>query len=587
MPYVTTVLKRAIDALTPEQRAAVEHDGNASLLARPGSGKTRVVGLRLARGAVARRRVAVTSYTNVAVNEVHEVVKNAGITLGSTHFVGTLHSFLLDYVVRPHGHLVVDSRRDLRLRHDDWGHGSRGPKWPEVVLDEDGRERVPVSYFDWQLDGTVVCRRRPEWFRFRSTEWITERGAADARAKKIQCIKRRGIMSQADAMFVAWRLLRRHERLATALAGRFDELIVDEAQDTSDVQLACLRLIRDTRALRSLVLVADLEQSIYGFQGADPTGCQRLIADCALEPLDITRNFRSSQRICDVAQHFTSRETADEAVGEHAACEIDPEVLRFDARRPETAVDTFSQRLRLHGVSETDVAVLTRTRGLRDKLNGEAGIRFNRLTRIIGGLAGARRLRRTLRADEIVRAEEALLWCVTDSAHLRDLTPAERRRVRATVARLLTELPALDGTMAQWVSATRPVVTEAVAELADGRPLAHRPSDALKTRKEFETIKAAEAFGTERPALYAQTVHAVKGRSVDAVLLVVEERSKRGVPAQLLTDLGSGGDLREREVVRIGFVALTRARRYCAVALTDSVPEDVHARYVSMGFAPV
>jgi superfamily I DNA/RNA helicase len=64
---VSGPLDTAIAALTDEQRLAVEHPGNFSLLARPGSGKTRVVGLRLARAAVTRdRRVALASYTNVA-----------------------------------------------------------------------------------------------------------------------------------------------------------------------------------------------------------------------------------------------------------------------------------------------------------------------------------------------------------------------------------------------------------------------------------------------------------------------------------------------------------------------------------------
>jgi superfamily I DNA/RNA helicase len=585
---VTALLESALAELSVEQLDAVLHHSDASLLARPGSGKTRVVGLRLARAALQGRRVAVTSYTNVAVNEVHAVVKDAGVTLGPMHFVGTLHSFLLDYVVRPFGHLAVDSRRDLRLRDDDWGHGTRGPKWPESVLDEDGKERVPISYFDWRVDNTVVCRRSPDHLKRRSPEWITEHGADYAKERKIECITRRGVATQSDAMFVAWRILIRNPRVAEALAGRFDELIVDEAQDTSDVQLACLRLLRETRRLRSLVLVADLEQSIYGFQGADPAGCQRLIDACDLQPLELRSNFRSSQRICDVARHFTARETADHAAGEHAACEIDPEVLRFAANRPDAVVAVFAGRLEEHGIGDADVAVLARSRRLRNVLNGEADhrVNLNRLVRTIGGLAAARELGRTLRADEVARAEETLLWCAT-GAHLSDLLPTERRELRAVVGRLLSNLPPLDGTLAQWVTAARPTVRQLLLNHTRAQALAHPPHHTLKALRGFGGIAAADAFAKDRRALYAQTVHAVKGRTVDAVLLVVEAGSKGRAPAQLLTDLGPSDDLRTREVVRIGFVALTRARRYCAVALADSVPEDVHARYVAMGFSPV
>jgi hypothetical protein len=119
--------------------------------------------------------------------------------------------------------------------------------------------------------------------------------------------------------------------------------------------------------------------------------------------------------------------------------------------------------------------------------------------------------------------------------------------------------------------------------------MSHKPGDVLKALARFKSVSAAPILGAQRVGLHAQTVHAVKGCSVDAVLMVVEPPGgKRGDPAQLLTDLGAGGgDLRDREVLRIGFVALTRARRYCAVALADTVPEDVRARYEAMGFVPV
>jgi hypothetical protein len=121
-----------------------------------------------------------------------------------------------------------------------------------------------------------------------------------------------------------------------------------------------------------------------------------------------------------------------------------------------------------------------------------------------------------------------------------------------------------------------------------GHKLSHKPSDVFKALAKFEEVEAATVLGSAQDTLRAQTVHAVKGCSVDAVLMVVAPRSKRGDPAQLLTNLCAGaGNLHEREDLRIGFVALSRARRYCAVALADSVAEDVHAQYVEMGFVPV
>jgi superfamily I DNA/RNA helicase len=301
---VTSLLDAAIGELTDEQRLAVQHSGDFSLLARPGSGKTRVVGLRLALAAAEQSKsIAVTSYTNVAVEEVHTVVAKAGVVPGPEHYVGTLHRLLLDYIVRPHGHLVREGKGGtLRIRHDDWVTGGG---WPVVTLGDNRNRRVPISYFDWTANEQVVCRRRPPGFKYATVEQITELGAEEARKLKDLQMKQRGIITQSDAMFVALKVLSR-SRLATALAGRFDELIVDEAQDTSDVQLACIETLRATGALRSLVIVADLEQSIYGFQGADPGRCERLITQGGIEPLDLTRNFRSSKLSASAMWHATS-----------------------------------------------------------------------------------------------------------------------------------------------------------------------------------------------------------------------------------------------------------------------------------------
>ena len=476
----------------------------------------------------------------------------------------------------------------LRIRSDEWG-AAGGQGWPTIALDDDGKVRVAISYFDWAVDGQVICRRLPHDFHYATAQEVTEIGAAKARALKTEQLRRRSVITQSDAMHIALRILRQ-PRLARALAGRFDEFIIDEAQDSSDVQLACVQLLRETEALRSLVVVADLEQSIYGFQGADPAGCERLVAASGLTRLSLTRNFRSSQRICDVTSHFTRREKPDIAAGPHADCAISPEILRFPVGDPGAAVTTFSERLELHEVDAADAVVLSRSRSLRDKVNGHRPVRCHRVVRTLGQLAEARTSRRTLGAAQVAAAEETVLWCIDDSLHIHELPLDARRRLRAAVGRLLRELPETTGTLADWIVAARSVLNALFTDMVSSHHvISHKPGDVLKALPRFKGVPAAPVLGGKRVELNAQTVHAVKGCSVDAVLMVVEPPGvRRGDPALLLTDLGAGGgDLREREVLRIGFVALTRARRYCAVALADTVPEDVYARYEAMGFVPI
>ena len=237
-----------------------------------------------------------------------------------------------------------------------------------------------------------------------------------------------------------------------------------------------------------------------------------------------------------------------------------------------------------------DAVVLSRSRSLRDKVNGRRPVRCHRVVRTLGQLPEARTSRRTLGAAQVAAAEETVLWCIDDSLHIHELPLDARRRLRAAVGRLLRELPETTGTLADWIVAARSVLNALFTDMVSSHHvISHKPGDVLKALPRFKGVPAAPVLGGKRVELNAQTVHAVKGCSVDAVLMVVEPPGvRRGDPALLLTDLcAGGGDLREREVLRIGFVALTRARRYCAVALADTVPEDVYARYEAMGFVPI
>ena len=154
-------------------------------------------------------------------------------------------------------------------------------------------------------DGSLVVKRKPHYIGGSDEELIA---IVDAQVREQKrSFLERGILSFDDAIWVALSILRGHPDIARAIGGRFDELLLDEAQDTSELQLAAIEALRATGALKSLVLVGDLEQSIFSFQGASADGCRRLAEECHLEVLELTQNHRSSQRICDVAAHFCDR----------------------------------------------------------------------------------------------------------------------------------------------------------------------------------------------------------------------------------------------------------------------------------------
>ena len=108
--------------LTDQQRAIVDADGNFLLLACPGSGKTRSAAERVAHlTATPGPKVAVCSYTNVGADRLGAVLRNdLRVILGPEHFLGTIHAFLIRYVLAPFGHLFGGDAHPVIRVDDDW-----------------------------------------------------------------------------------------------------------------------------------------------------------------------------------------------------------------------------------------------------------------------------------------------------------------------------------------------------------------------------------------------------------------------------------------------------------------------------------
>lgn len=85
--------------------------------------------------------------------------------------------------------------------------------------------------------------------------------------------------------------------LAKTLSQEFSCIIVDEFQDSNDVQFEIFRLISQNG--NNLFFVGDIKQSIYGFRGANPTIFAEVCKDKSYAYLPLNRNFRSRESVVD------------------------------------------------------------------------------------------------------------------------------------------------------------------------------------------------------------------------------------------------------------------------------------------------
>lgn len=476
---------------------------------------------------------------------------------------------------------MTGSTRTPRLLADDAG-------WDDVIFRGDNRIRLPVSSFRFRPDGTLCIRSVPATFAL-GVEEAARIGQGDALRLK-RAAARRGMVSFDDAMYWALRILVDHPDIAACVAGRFEELLVDEAQDTSELQLACVRALLATGKLDSLVLIGDLEQSISAYTGASRAGCEALASDHGLEPIELAENHRSSQRICNVAAHFCSRTEPDRAVGEDADAPWQPELMLYEADNPDSAVQRFRERIQTLGQNPARAAVLARSNKLVDELNGQTTVVevLDRPLRI-GRAVSALRSGGTLGRRQLEAVDRIVAFTATDARDLSELDQADRWLVRRATMKLLRGAPDLDQDLRDWIRGTARVLAVVVAELVESPR--HKPGQVLTSRATQEGHIAAAVLLPVLPELRAQTVHEIKGESRDSVLVVVDRlRSKRhGAQSALWSRplLGEAVAEQDAEELRIAFVALTRARRYCALALPDDCDDTVTAAFMRAGFEMV
>jgi len=291
-----------LDSLNDPQRQAVSHrSGPLLILAGAGSGKTRVLTMRIANlihhGVEAERILALT-FTNKAAREMRTRLRTLLGRSPDGLWVGTFHA-IATRMLRPHADRL-GYRAGFTIFDEDDSRSILKRALAELDLD-------PKKH---QVAGLLAAISKAK-AEARSPEDITGRKAADRALRQVyeryQALSRHSNgMDFDDLLLNLVQLLRTDEEVLSEWRSRFDHVLVDEYQDTNRVQYELLRLLCDGH--RNLAVVGDDDQSIYAFRGADVRnilGFERDYGDATVVKLE--QNYRSTQAILDVAHHVICR----------------------------------------------------------------------------------------------------------------------------------------------------------------------------------------------------------------------------------------------------------------------------------------
>jgi DNA helicase-2/ATP-dependent DNA helicase PcrA len=359
-------------APTQEQQNVIDHAGTAFITACPGAGKTRTMVERarqLLNHPDNRRGVAFLSFTNAAVDELEARLRSVGVLPAPLFpsFIGTFDRFLWQFLIAPFGIPDCDQLPKLVPDKSNW----------EVKPPYDGAQALRLRCFDRATGKVIPPLAKDEGFD------VDKRQISAHETSALSTIRRARSQGQIDFEDVRVCVRERlsdvafAKRLGAALAARFREIIVDEAQDCNPADLEIVDWLRAS-GMRVKV-ICDPHQSIYEFRGGVTDALQRFAATFdATDRLPMSGNFRSNPAICAAIVTLrppSSRSDPDKPLGPHRADMTPVHILSYGGSAVSPAIgSTFRGLVEALGIPIHLAPVLASTRASASKAIGQPTI---------------------------------------------------------------------------------------------------------------------------------------------------------------------------------------------------------------------
>ena len=290
-------MQKLLHNLNPEQLAAVTLPAQSALiLAGAGSGKTRVLTTRIAwliqTGQISPQGLLAVTFTNKSAKEM--LLRLSSMLPINTRgmWVGTFHGLC---------------NRLLRAHHRDAGL----PQTFQILDSSDQLSFIKRLLKANNIDDEKFPPRTLMYFINSAKDQGLRAAAVDAyddfNRKMVglydlydaQC-QREGVVDFAELLLRTYELLSRNQPLREHYQARFKHILVDEFQDTNDLQYKWLKIMAGTQA--AVFAVGDDDQSIYAFRGANVGNMSAFEREFQVRNLiKLEQNYRSHGHILDTA----------------------------------------------------------------------------------------------------------------------------------------------------------------------------------------------------------------------------------------------------------------------------------------------
>ena len=289
--------------LNPAQKEAVTTlKGSLLVLAGAGTGKTRVITYRitnLLKNWVAPDNILALTFTNKAAREMRERVEElVGRESARKIFLGTFHSFCIRLLRLETKHTYLHPGFTIA---DDVDQGSIFKQ----VTAELGVPKEDINLHRYRISNAKNDLIFPEGYMAKIDFQQGKKLTSKIYTVYQDTLKMQNMVDFDDILMVVVKMFEEHPKILKKYQEIYQYLLVDEFQDTNQVQFRLIELLGGESA--NICVVGDDDQSIYGWRGAKVDNILNFPSYFKnTKVVKLEENYRSTNTILEAANCFIS-----------------------------------------------------------------------------------------------------------------------------------------------------------------------------------------------------------------------------------------------------------------------------------------
>ena len=363
---------KLLNSLNENQKIAATHiDGPMLILAGAGSGKTKTITSRLAyligEVGIDPLNTLTLTFTNKAASTMKQramsmLNSNANPLLCTFHKFGLLFlKFHINELNRSNNFIIIDSDDKKKILKE-----IESEVQTAIVANEISKYKNMLLSVEAVMDSSKL-----------DAQYSKTNYEKIAKAYKLyeEYLKSNNLVDFDDLLCLTYNILAKNPDLSDQISDRYKYIMVDEYQDTNDLQYKLLRQLCYNH--QNLVVVGDDDQSIYGWRGARIENILNFKDQFnSVKLIKLETNYRSTPSILNAANELIdhNRTRLGKRLVSQLADENPIEILEHSDENAEAKnIATKINKLLSSGVSANEIAILYRvnalSRSLEDGLN--------------------------------------------------------------------------------------------------------------------------------------------------------------------------------------------------------------------------